>query len=237
MTKPTASSGSCRRLARARLIRALVPAPTLSRRPISRSLRNQRRPRAAAPRHARPRGSLPACPRPSPARRRPRPVLRIHMINFDFELRLRHRPDAETLRRARRRALERDDGSDAALALLRVTAVHRETVQLHDGARDARGARRCRACCAAARRRRPRSRSATGCSPRATPPATLWVQRARRADLAHRPPRRRRQPPSGRQQRRLRAARHGPRRRLQPAPARALPVARATPAASRRSSS
>jgi ribosome biogenesis GTPase len=56
------------------------------------------------------------------------------MINFDFEL-LRGIGLSETLaQRARATAeAERDDSGAATLALMRVTAVHRTTVQLHDG--------------------------------------------------------------------------------------------------------
>jgi len=58
------------------------------------------------------------------------------MINFDFD-RLRAIGLTEELAR---RAHAADDGSSTALALLRVSAIHRETVDLHDGD-DARPAR------------------------------------------------------------------------------------------------
>ena len=55
------------------------------------------------------------------------------MINFDFEL-LRGVGLSETLaQRARDAADAERDDSGIALALMRVTAVHRATVQLHDG--------------------------------------------------------------------------------------------------------
>src|SRR5580765_3859046 len=83
----------------------------------------------------------PLVPAPSPAQPPTAPCFRIHMNNFDFEL-LSGIGLSETLARRAREALdgERDDGSDAALALMRVTAVHRTTVQVHDG-RSARTAR------------------------------------------------------------------------------------------------
>ena len=63
------------------------------------------------------------------------------MINFDFEL-LRGIGLSETLAQRARdgAAAERDDSDGTPLALMRVTAVHRASVQLHDGraAHDAR---------------------------------------------------------------------------------------------------
>jgi len=63
------------------------------------------------------------------------------MNNFDFELLSGIGLSDTVARRARDAAqAERDDGSDTALALMRATAVHRTTVQVHDG-RSARTAR------------------------------------------------------------------------------------------------
>jgi ribosome biogenesis GTPase len=63
------------------------------------------------------------------------------MINFDFELLFGIGLSDTLARRARDAADgEPDDGNESPLALMRVTAVHRTTVQVHDG-RVARAAR------------------------------------------------------------------------------------------------
>jgi ribosome biogenesis GTPase len=86
------------------------------------------------------------------------------MITFDFDRLQGIGLTPEIVRRAHTSALVDDE---AAFALVRVAAVHRETV--HSTTASASGARACgRGSCAAASTPRPRSRSATGCSPRAT---------------------------------------------------------------------
>ena len=67
-------------------------------------------------------------------------------------------------------------GADAASELLRITAVHRSTVGVHDG-RAERSARPLPRLVARARATRAlRSRSATGCSPRATRYGETWIE-------------------------------------------------------------
>src|SRR4051794_5367381 len=108
----------------------LVPADAFA--PASLPAPKQHRPRVAAPRHARARTRRRARARAGLAGERD--CLGIHMINFDFELLSAIGLSEALARRARDAAdAERDAGTAAALALMRVTAVHRTTVQLHDG--------------------------------------------------------------------------------------------------------
>jgi len=73
------------------------------------------------------------CPRPRRSGRRARLSSHSH-VNFDFELLSAIGLSEALARRARDAAdAEHDAGGGAALALMRVTAVHRTTVQLHDG--------------------------------------------------------------------------------------------------------
>jgi hypothetical protein len=75
--------------------------------------------------------------------------------------------------------------------MLRITAVHRSTVGAHDGRAERARARLPRSC-ARCRKKDTRSRSATGCSPRATRLARPGSKRGIFAVVAHRAARQRR---------------------------------------------
>ena len=106
--------------------------------------------------------------------------------------------------------------------MLRVTAVHRSTVEVHDGRSRARRPRAAAPCPRACRRGHGARGGRLGAR-RARRARRNVDRRAHPAVFAHRAAGRRRARPPGREQRRYRAARDGPRRRLQSAAARALP--------------